>query len=361
MKNKNINDLYFINESSDNDFYSLFSKLENTHVTDFHFEPKKENVKIRIRFSGIIKNYLEISHYDYEILINQLLIKCGMDVVKDFSNIDGSFLYNNKNYRVSFIKAYYGLTCVIRKLENIDNLEIKIDEYVYNEINELINNKTKLILFSGPTTSGKTTTMSYIVNKLKHNYKIHTIENPIEYKIPEVIQIQEDEDNKINALKYVLRQDPDIIVVGEIRESSFAKLLFQTSNTGHTVFGTVHSKNVFQTIERIKNLDIKLNDILSNTNLIINQRLIPINCSCCSGQGCELCFQTGKNGYETFYELLKIDDKIISIYNKYNYLEDIIKNVIKTNNYFFPVQKIMNLKEKKLISKNESLSIINSF
>jgi len=345
--------------SSNDKLNLILDKFQKKNITDFHFEPEKDKVSVKFRYSNSLLNFESWSHYEYDIFLNKILIKCGLDIIKDFKNNDGSFSYNNFHFRVSFIKSFYGISCVIRKLENIENVTVDFEEDLFNRIYNLIKNKTKMILFSGPTTSGKTTSLAHIINKIKTKYKIHSIENPIEYKINGVIQVQCEDNEKSNILKYILRQDPEIIVVGEIRENNFAKLLFESSNTGHTILGTIHAKNVFNCIERLKDLGINENAIINNVDLILNQRLIPLKCINCLGKGCEKCFYSGKNNFTNVFEYLELNDEAKKIlFNSINNDKIDFKNF---DFYHFPNRKLHQMLTEKIITHQEYLNIINSF
>lgn len=359
--NNNLKNLYEKNYcvSSKDKLNLILEKFQTKSITDFHFEPEKDKISVKFRYSNSLINFEIWSHYEYEIFLNKILIKCGLDIIKDFKNNDGSFSYKNFHFRVSFVKSFYGISCVIRKLENIENVNVNFEENLYNKIFSLIKNKTKMILFSGPTTSGKTTSLAHIINKIKNNYKVHSIENPIEYKINGVIQFQCEDDEKSNILKYILRQDPEVIVVGEIRENNFAKLLFESSNTGHTILGTIHAKNVFKCIERIKDLGINETTIIKNVDLILNQRLIPLKCNFCLGKGCEKCFYSGKNNFTNIFEYFELTDEAKNLIINSVYIKEI--DFKKFNFYHFPNEKLKQMLDEKIITHEEYQGIKNSF
>ena len=300
-------------------FFHIFFENLDKRISDFHFEPNNNNVKIKVRYSGKLLEYRVIEKNEYLKFINLVLIHCKEDIIRNNYNVDGSFNLNGFNYRVSMMDAFYGVSTVIRRLRDINDIKIKFSTTFLKKILENTRKKSKTILFSGPTGSGKSTTMLYIINKLKSEYKIHTIESPIEYVIPEIVQVPiKTDDESEEVLKYILRQDPEIIVAGEIRGKNFARLIFNASTTGHTVYASIHSDSVFSALNRLINLVENKKSIVDSIDIIINQRLNPKNCNNCQGNGCKKCYYTGKDGVEPSFEYI--------ILNK-NIKEDIINGI----------------------------------
>jgi len=227
-----------------------------------------------------------------------------------------------------------------------------LPEGLLDNISGLIGSRTKVIIFSGPTGSGKSTTMSYITGKLKDRYKVHTIENPVEFKIPGTIQIQiSKEEDPMEKFKYILRQDPEIIVVGELRSSAFAKLLFDSSVSGNSVFTSLHCSNVFEIVSRLRSLGVSDSNISSCVDIMLNQRLIPRVCPLCDGIGCTECYGTGYSGYLNLFEVLHASEEFKSdVTLGMNDME--LKNKYKnTLNYLNPDIKLQYYFDHKLIDK----------
>lgn len=367
--NKKEFDIYNLYHRSKNSFLveedivgKFFHNYNDENITDFHFEPNNNNVGVKTRYCGDLVDLNPMSHYEYDTFLNKLLINCGFDIIKDFKNIDGSFTFDNTNFRVSFVKSSLGISCVLRKLKNINDINVDLEPIIQSTIEKLISEKSKVLIFSGPTGSGKTTTMHYVVNKFKNNRKVHSIENPIEYINPGIVQISsKDEGDKINILKYILRQDPDIIVVGEIRENNFAKLLFDSAVTGHLVFSTIHTKNVFLILQRLKMLGVELKNLSESIDLLLNQRLIPQKCGHCNSKGCEICYFTGKRGYITVFEALLVTDNLkrdVSINKSINFIKDKYK---QTESYIDPSIRLRELLDNNLISEDLYYTNLNSF
>jgi len=339
---------YLLSEDS---LFSVFKELEDERVSDYHFEPEEKSVRVKIRFSGKIIEIKEMEKEKYDVLLNKLCIVSDIDPISLYENTDSSVHYRNNNYRISFINSINGISCVIRKLKNIENVEIELPDFLKKR---LLENKieSKVYIFSGPTGCGKTTTMSYIINKISEQYKIHTIENPVEYIIKNTVQIEINRKNKNDILKNILRQDPDLIMPGEIRDSDFAKLLINAALTGHSVFATVHSKNVFSSLKRIENLfEYKdpVNDIL---DIIVNQRLVPIKCTKCGGKGCEYCYGTGTEKLSPVFEILEISHGI-----KFSEKDDIVRK----NLYISPYEQLEKLKSENRISDETFNKTLESF
>jgi type IV pilus assembly protein PilB len=349
-----------------NDFYNLYEELEtydlkngldqlgfdfsDTRITDYHFEPLKDLVRVKIRYSGKLLRFKNITKETYEELVNLILLQTGKDIINDNKNTDGSFEYNGLNFRVSFMKSVNGISLVIRRLQNIEEVAVKIPLELEKKIINSIKSKSKVTIFSGPTGAGKSTTMAYVINKIKNDFKVHSIENPVEYINENIIQINIEQEDKIDVLKYILRQDPEIIQIGEVREKSFAKLLFESAVTGHSLVASLHSQNVFKALNRLKSLGISEDQITSNCDLIINQRLIPKVCDKCNGKGCNKCYQIGQDGYVTVFEYLKISEDIFSG----------LKNN-KEKTYFSFEKQLKSLLEEGKISIESYHNTIDSF
>lgn len=354
-----------------NDFYDLYEELStydlnnninhlgfdfsDKRITDYHFEPLKDKVSIKIRYSGELLKLKNISLESYEEIVNLILLQTGKDIVNDAKNTDGSFQFKGLNFRVSFLKSLLGLSIVLRRLPHIDEVNVKIPEDLEIKILKSIKSKSKVTIFSGPTGAGKSTTMAYIINKVKDNYKIHSIENPVEYINENIIQINIEKEEKADVLKYILRQDPEVIQIGEVREKNFAKLLFDSATTGHSIVASLHSSNVFKTLNRLKSLDITNDQILNNCDLIINQRLIPKICNDCKGKGCNKCYYTGRDGYVTVFEYLKINDESM------NLLSNNKKLLLKSDYYESYNEQLEKLHKTGKISYESFINTIDSF
>ena len=221
--------------------------------------------------------------------------------------------------------------------------------------------KNQKSLFFWTDWFGKNYYHHYVVNKFKNNRKVHSIENPIEYINPDIVQISsKDESDKINILKYILRQDPDVIVVGEIRENNFAKLLFDSAVTGHLVF-QLFIQRMFLILQRLKMLGVELKNLSESIDLLLNQRLIPKKCEHCNGKGCNTCYFTGKRGYVTVFEALIVTDNLkrdISINKSISFIKEKYK---QTESYIDPSIRLRELLDNSLISEDQYYTNLHSF
>ena len=254
-------------------------------ATDIHLELQQaDNYKVQIRIHGELKNYKKIAPKG--ILLKVKLLS-QMDIAKSRMPQDGYLSFQNKrgekfDLRVSTLPSVAGEKMVIRILP-LENLELEFKKLNFPKdfvavIEKLIKQHSGWVLVAGPTGSGKTTTLYSIVKELrKKNLNIITIEDPVEYRLDGVTQVQVNEKIGISfssILRSSLRQDPDVILVGEIRDDETAKIAAAAAKTGHLVLSTIHSGSVIETLQRIKFFKINSEDLASSLKLIIAQRLL---------------------------------------------------------------------------------------
>ena len=227
----------------------------------------------------------------------------------------------NLDFRVSIIPSVSGQNIVLRlfnrETENLSLEDLGFSNENLKKINAAINIPYGMILVTGPTGSGKTTTLHSIINKMdKDHLKIVTIEDPVEKVIDGIEQIQVNDEINLtfeNILRRVLRHDPDVIMVGEIRDKETAELAVRSALTGHTILSTLHTNDSISAITRLQNLGIEPYLIAGTVRSVIAQRLVRKTCKYCKGQGCQLCNSTGYNGRTAVGEVFLVDDKIIKI------------------------------------------------
>ncbi len=263
----------------------VFTGFQN-NVSDIHFKPDREKVEIYYRINGNITFQKNIKFDEYSLLMRYIKYKSKLDLGLCQTPQDGSFTIKNKNeelfIRISTIPLIYSESLVIRIL--VDKNEIDIFsialfpsdlEKIYNQII----NTTGLFIFTGPTGSGKSTSMYALLEKAAkiNKKKVICIEDPVEVINNNFTQIQICEKSKLSysaCLKACLRHDPDIIMIGEIRDEETAKNVFRASLTGHTVISTMHTKNKYGVIERFLDFGFKQSEINSILIGVSNQRLI---------------------------------------------------------------------------------------
>jgi type IV pilus assembly protein PilB len=335
-------------------------------ASDIHFEPYDEKAVIRYRLDGVLYDIFSFSKSVYSLLKNRIKILSGMMInIKDKPQ-DGRFSINfggeNVDFRVSIVPAGDDEAIVLRLLifsaivKSLSDLGLRNDDL--DILNEAIAAPNGLILNTGPTGSGKTTTLYTILMTIKSpELKILTVENPIEYKIEGISQSQIDESKGFTfaaALRAFLRHDPDVILVGEIRDKETAQIAVQAALTGHLVLSTLHTNDSLGAIPRLLSLEVDPKLLPSALRLVIAQRLLRKVCSNCileykpddelkqkiklklsnlpkrvdlsrfnlddftlvKTQGCNQCFGTGYKGRIAVYEFLRMNKKLEEIIYK---------------------------------------------
>lgn len=262
-------------------------------ASDVHFEPEEDEVRLRYRLDGVLQEVTTISHDIHKFLNSRIKLLAGLKITSHSTAQDGRFsIFMNKDeisMRVSLIPGAYGESIVMRilnpksirvELENM-GIEPKLYEIFMREIKK----PNGLILLTGPTGSGKTTTLYSFLQKIySSEIKIITIEDPIEYHLPGITQTQTEPEKGytfLDGLRSALRQDPDVIMVGEIRDSETAKIAVESALTGHLVFSTLHTNNAAGVIPRLIDLDVNPKILVSALSLSIAQRLVRKLCKDC--------------------------------------------------------------------------------
>lgn len=300
----------------------LFSAATGMDASDVHIEPQDEHVRVRFRIDGVLQEITSLSKEMYKQVVSRVkfLSHLKLDVAK--TNQDGRFTITigdtELDVRVSTLPSAYGEILDMRLLRSHAAF-IKLDELGLSpnalaQIKEAVSLPHGMILVTGPTGSGKTTTLYAILDSLNHpGVKIITIEDPIEYRVRGIDQVGIDAAKGFNfaeALKGVLRQDPDIIMVGEIRDKETANIGLQAAMTGHLFLSTLHTNNAPAALARLIDMGIEPYKIAGAINLIIAQRLVRKLCTGCNGTGCTTCNKTGFKGRLPIIEVLKPSPKL---------------------------------------------------
>lgn len=314
------------NLNSIKEFFSLIiKKAVETRSSDIHIESTNKTLLIRFRIDGNLKIFYVLDKEFLKVLSSYIKMLSKLDITQIRLPMDGrfsSFIDNKKfDFRVSTMPTIYGESIVIRVLDNQHILkeleELGFSNDIYNSISDISNISNGLVLVAGPTGSGKSTTLYSILKKLNsENKKIITIEDPVEYKIERIQQIEINEDIGLNfqkVLRSILRQDPDIILIGEIRDEASLSIALQASLTGHLVFASIHANSALETLSRLKDLKADKYLLSSCLRYILSQRLVLKICQKCKNAGCELCNYSGFYGRSSIGEILKIDEKISSL------------------------------------------------
>jgi len=327
------------------DFLSrLIREAKSFSSSDIHLEVYEKKCRVRIRIDGKLVERYSIDSVEYPVLINKVKIMANLDIAEKRLPQDGRIFFNEGgskfDIRVSILPTLHGEKIVLRLLNN-DATDINIetlgfDSRQLSDYLECIKKPNGIILISGPTGSGKTTTL-YATLKLlnQETHNILTIEDPIEYTLEGINQVQLKENIGLDfssALKTFLRQDPDIIMVGEIRDPATANMAVRASLTGHLVLSTIHTNSAWDTISRLIDMDIPPYLIATTLNMSIAQRLVRKLCPHCKKEqatseeifpkqfkipenftshfianGCSKCFHTGYKGRIAIYEVIPID------------------------------------------------------
>ncbi len=271
----------------------IFSAAAELDASDVHFETSKEGARLRFRLDGMLYDVSEIPGGVYDLILSRLKLISGMKINVSDSPQDGRFSMRREDMsvdaRISTIPAEFGEMVVVRLLNpkmielKLPDLGLREDDFVLAD--NALKKPNGMILVTGPTGSGKTTTLYAFLKEVQDpSLKIITIEDPIEYRLSGVEQTQVSKDGNYdfdNGLKSVLRQDPDVIMVGEIRDKDTAETSLHASLTGHLVFSTLHTNNASGAIPRLIDLGINPKIIGPALDLVIAQRLVRKLCPKC--------------------------------------------------------------------------------
>ncbi|MEK7582586.1 MAG: GspE/PulE family protein [Patescibacteria group bacterium] len=264
-----------------------------TQASDIHFEPESAEVRLRYRLDGLLHDITNIQSDSYGKILNRVKVLSKLKLNVHKSPQDGRFTIRQKSVeievRVSILPSEFGETIVMRLLDprsinaNLEDLGMRAD--ILELVRQQLKRSTGAILTTGPTGAGKTTTLYAFVNFLNSaDAKIITIEDPIEYHIQGISQTQIDAEKGYtfaNGLRAIVRQDPDIILVGEIRDEETAEIALNASLTGHLVFSTIHTNDAAGTIPRLIDLGIRPQVIAPAINMAMGQRLLRRLCKHC--------------------------------------------------------------------------------
>jgi type II secretory ATPase GspE/PulE/Tfp pilus assembly ATPase PilB-like protein len=321
----------------------ILSEGISSSATDIHFEVYRDRVRVRSRIDGILYDMRIPPDVKllYPSIISRIKIISNLDIIEKRLPQDGRAIVRIKDkqvdLRISIIPSIYGENIVIRILPikllfNLDDLgflpkDLKI-------IEGLLNKPHGIIFLTGPTGSGKTTTLYAFLSRLnKEGVKIITIEDPVEYELMGITQIQVKPEIGLSfaaALRSILRHDPDIMMVGEVRDLETAELAIRTALTGHLIFSTLHTNDAASGVARLLDIGIEPFLVASSVNAFISQRLVRQICPLCKdedkepaiilkdaegakfyrGRGCKECKFTGYKGRTAIYELLLVDEEI---------------------------------------------------
>ncbi len=291
-------------------------------ASDIHIEPQEKFARIRFRVDGILHNVAMLPLSIVPPVVSRIKIISGMDIAESRVPQDGRFQMQSEgkivDIRCSTYPSVKGEKVVMRILDKVSMLislkEIGFSEADLKRFEDIISRPYGMILVTGPTGSGKTTTLYAALNSLNSAERnIMTVEDPVEYELPGITQSQVNTKAGFqfsNALRSILRQDPDIILIGEIRDLETARIAVQAAMTGHLVFATLHTNDAPSALTRLVDMGVEPFLVASSVIDIIAQRLVRRICDKCGGPGCNHCRKTGYRGRAAIFEQLVVSDKI---------------------------------------------------
>ncbi|MDB5011811.1 MAG: ral secretion pathway protein GspE [Daejeonella sp.] len=341
----------------------LIREAKGLKSSDIHIEIYENKCRVRIRIDGMMVERYLLERDEYPALVNKIKIMANLDISEKRLPQDGRINFRNGSdqfdIRVSVLPTLHGEKVVLRLLNNnaisIDLKTVGFSEFDLDNYLQGVKRPNGIILISGPTGSGKTTTLYATLKYLnKETRNILTIEDPIEYTLEGINQVQLKESIGLtfaSALRTFLRQDPDVIMVGEIRDQETANMAMRAALTGHLVLSTIHTNSAWGTVSRLMDMGIPGFMIANTLNTTVAQRLIRLLCPSCKSKssfnialypkqfkapfavtehyeakGCEACYFTGYKGRKAVYEVIPLDQELAIELKQGNlYIEPFLK------------------------------------
>ncbi len=339
---------------------SIVKQAIKLKASDIHIEPFEHYVRVRFRIDGDLHEIMTPAKNTHSAIVTRIKIMAKMDIVEKRAPQDGRIEMGldvkNVDLRISVIPTVFGEKIVIRLLDRTNFLFSK-KELGFTDINlkrfdSIIKNPSGIILVTGPTGSGKSTTLYTVLNELNQTSKnIITVEDPVEYQLEGVNQVNVNVKSGLtfaNGMRSILRQDPDIIMIGEIRDAETAQIAIRASITGHLVLSTMHTNDTASTVARLVDMDVEPYLVSSSVIGVTAQRLIKKICENCReeyiatteqkkildidksinltlsrGKGCNVCNNTGYKGRTAVHEIMIVDKAIRSLINEGSTIDSI--------------------------------------
>lgn len=332
--------------------HHILDQAIELRASDIHIEPHELMVKVRYRIDGILRNVRELPSHMDSAIVSRLKIMAELNIAVKRLPQDGRIRYSNGerpiDLRISTMPTVYGEKIVIRILDTGSVKRYAIDQLGFTKYNldrfrKSLRTSTGMVLITGPTGSGKTTTLYAVLNELNHEEcNFSTIEDPVEYRVEGVNQTQVNVKAGMTfavGLRALLRQDPDVIMVGEIRDRETAEIAVHASSTGHLVLTTLHTNHALGAIDRLIHMGVEPFQVASSLSGVVAQRLVRRLCPSCKeeyiiddpsemafiedtpwenktfyrAKGCECCNNIGYHGRMAIHETLLITGKMRSL------------------------------------------------
>ena len=341
-------------------------------ASDIHIEPFGHHLRARLRVDGLLVTKFQVDISLLPNVISRLKIMAGMDIAERRLPQDGQFSFENLDFRLSTLPTTCGEKAVIRLLyssgQRMDITSLGFLDEDLPKLSEMFGASHGAVFLTGPTGSGKSTTLAAYLSKMNlETRNIVTVEDPVEYPIPGVSHVSVSPGSKLgfrDALRHILRQDPDVILIGEVRDEETAKLAIQASITGHIVLSTIHTNDAAGVVERLIDIGIPSYMVAAALSGVISQRLVRRICDKCKtptnlaefeakilsiptetpvykGSGCGFCNFTGYKGRFAVYEYFLVDEA------KRKKLSS------------FPTEFVEEIRGKKWLSKNASRRVVD--
>ena len=336
---------------------SLIERAIKTEASDIHIEPFETETKVRMRIDGVIMEYVTIQRNIHAPLIARIKILSNLDIAEKRIPQDGHFRVTleggSVNIRVSILPTVFGEKAVLRIMAATTHMDhadhFGMDDYSYNQFAPMLNHPNGIIYITGPTGSGKSTTLYMVLDYLSgRNVNISTIEDPVEKNLPGINQTQVNPVAGLTfdvGLRALMRQDPDIIMVGETRDGETAGTSVRAAITGHVVLSTLHTNDAVSSIVRLEDMGVETYLVANSLVGLVAQRLMRKVCPNCStemptteqernflgediktirrGAGCSRCNHTGYSGRIAVHEIVAIDNQIRRMIINHSPVEEI--------------------------------------
>ncbi|HEY8855744.1 MAG TPA: GspE/PulE family protein [Rugosibacter sp.] len=335
---------------------TVFEEALKLHASDIHIEPQESSLVIRFRIDGVLRIQTEADAKISTALVLRLKLMSGLDISEKRLPQDGRFNIKLRNeaidIRISTMPTQHGESVVMRLLAQNTGLlhldRLHMPPHILERFRHAIGRPSGIVLVTGPTGSGKTTTLYAALNSLNTpEKKIITVEDPVEYRLPGINQVQVHEKIDLTfsrVLRSALRQDPDIVLIGEMRDQDTAEIGMRASMTGHLVLSTLHTNDALSTPIRLLDMGVPRYMVALSVQIVLAQRLVRLICTNCAvpynllphehlwikselenhvdehhymhGQGCSHCNNTGYQGRQAVYEMLEMTNTIVEAVNR---------------------------------------------